>query len=237
MKEASPEDWQRRYYARTADEYDQRHLGPDREHDFALALMAGTLDHLGAHSVLDVGSGTGRVIQFLNERKAGLVVRGVEPVAQLREIGYAKGIARQDLIAGDGRALPFREAAFDVVCAYGLLHHVARPSLVVGEMLRVARTAIFISDSNNFGQGSWPARQVKQALGWLGLWPLANYVKTRGKGYSISEGDGLSYSYSVFNDYRLIQRNCRSVHVMNTTATRGLHPYRCADHVVLLGLR
>src|SRR6185436_11973411 len=108
------------------------------------------------------------------------------------------------------------------------LHHVARPAVVVEEMLRVARRAIFISDSNNFGQGSAAARRVKQALDGLGLWGLANLVKTRGKGYSISDGDGLSYSYSVFNDYPLIERHCRSVHVLNTRSAPGTDPYRAA---------
>lgn len=237
MSGDSPEDRQRRYYARTASEYDSRHVGPDRDHDFALAFMAGILGHLEIRSVLDVGSGTGRVVHFLKQRDRALTVLGVEPVAELREAGYAKGLARRDLIAGDARALPFAAGAFDLVCAYGLLHHVARSSPVVSEMLRVARRAIFISDSNNFGQGSPVVRRVKQALDRLGLWPLANFVKTRGKIYSVSEGDGLSYSYSVFNDYPLIERRCRSVHVVNTRAAAGSDPYRSSGHVALLGVK
>jgi SAM-dependent methyltransferase len=233
----SPEEWQRRYYARTAGAYDERHLGPDREHDFALAVMDGLLPHLGVRSVLDVGSGTGRVVEFLKRRHEELRVMGVEPVAELRAAGHAKGLARHDLIAGDATALPFRAGAFDLVCAYGLLHHVARSSIVVEEMLRVARRAIFVSDSNNFGQGSWPVRRAKQLIDSLGLWSLADLVRTRGKGYSISEGDGLSYSYSVFNDYALIRRRCRAVHVLNTRPGAGVDPYRSASHVALLGVK
>jgi len=237
MSGDSPEQWQRRYYARTAGQYDAHHLGPDRDHDFALAFMAGMLGHLGIRSVLDVGSGTGRVVRFLKQRGGHLRVTGIEPVAELREAGYASGLAREDLVAGDARALPFAAGAFDLVCAYGLLHHVARPAVVVEEMLRVARRAIFVSDSNNFGQGSAAVRRVKQALDRLGLWGLANLVKTRGKGYTISDGDGLSYSYSVFNDYPLIERHCRSVHVLNTRAAAGTDPYRSAGHVALLGVK
>ena len=33
----------------------------------------------------------------------------------------------------------------------------------------------------------------------------------------ISEGDGLVYSYSVFNDYKQIGEACESVHMVNTT--------------------
>ncbi len=28
------------------------------------------------------------------------------------------------------------------------------------------------------------------------LWPLVNFVKTKGKGYHYTEGDGVLYSYS-----------------------------------------
>jgi hypothetical protein len=40
-----------------------------------------------------------------------------------------------------------------VACAFGALHHVARPGQVVADMLRVGAKAVFISDSNSFGQG------------------------------------------------------------------------------------
>lgn len=68
----------------------------------------------------------------------------------------------------------------------------------MSEMLRVAQKAIFISDANNFGQGRFLARTAKQALNALGLWKTVDFIKTKGKGYTISEGDGLAYSYSVF---------------------------------------
>src|SRR5690606_33853332 len=62
------------------------------------------------------------------------------------------------------------------------------------------RRGVFLSDGNRFGQGRLVARAAKLGLWAAGLWPLANYVKTRGKGYQITEGDGLSYSYSVYDD-------------------------------------
>jgi hypothetical protein len=103
-------------------------------------------------------------------------------------------------------------------------------------MLRVAGRAVFISDCNNFGQGSLLGRGLKQCLNALHLWPLADFIKTRGRGYTLSEGDGLAYSYSVFNDYRQIREKCRSVHVLNTSDA-GRNPYRTASHVALLGIK
>jgi ubiquinone/menaquinone biosynthesis C-methylase UbiE len=161
---------------------------------------------------------------------------GVEPVDELREVAYAKGVAREELVPGDGRSLPYADGSHDVVCAFGVLHHVEDHERVVREMLRIARKAIFVSDSNNFGQGGRLARTAKQALNALRLWPLADFVKTRGKGYTITEGDGLAYSYSVFSDYPVIRAHCKAVHVVNTLDA-GVHPYRTASHVAVLGVK
>jgi hypothetical protein len=103
-------------------------------------------------------------------------------------------------------------------------------------MLRVASKAVFISDGNNFGQGSPPQRMIKQALRAAGLWKAFDYVKTRGKGYLISEGDGLYYSYSVFTDYPQIARSCSRVHLLNTRPS-GPNLSRSAPQVALLGIK
>jgi hypothetical protein len=102
-------------------------------------------------------------------------------------------------------------------------------------MLRVARKAIFISDSNNFGQGHIFSRFMKQAINALGLWPAANLIKTKGRGYTLSVGDGLSYSYSVFTNYKQICKCCSSVYLLNT-ANSAPNLYRTASHIALLGI-
>ncbi len=227
---------QRRYYATTADRYDAMHVDTKDEHHFALSFLVASLDFLEITSVLDIGSGTGRAIQFLKEQRPELRVVGIEPVEELRKQGYAKGLSEQELVEGDATNLPFSPSEFDLVCEFGVLHHVRRPDAVVAEMLRVAGKAILISDSNNFGQGSFAARSVKQVINLLGLWRLADLVKTRGKGYMVSEGDGLAYSYSVFNNYKQIRAQCRSVHLLNTLDAR-INPYTTASHVALLGVK
>jgi hypothetical protein len=39
----------------------------------------------------------------------------------------------------------------------------------------------------------------------MGLWPAFDFVRTRGRGYMVSEGDGVFYSYSVFDSLRLLR--------------------------------
>jgi ubiquinone/menaquinone biosynthesis C-methylase UbiE len=227
---------QRAYYALTADRYDDIHVNEDDEHSFALRFMMSVLARLGIQSVLDVGCGTGRGLLTIKQEMPHLKALGIEPSADLRKVGYANGLTEAELIDGDGTKLAFADGSFDLVCEFGALHHMPAPGKAVSEMLRVARKAIFISDSNNFGQGSRLARLSKQTLNAVGLWPLANLIKTRGKGYSISEGDGLGYSYSVFNDYRQIRKKCESVHLLNTSDA-GPSLYRTSTHVALLGIK
>ena len=74
-----------------------------------------------------------------------------------------------ELVLGSGLQLPFPDASFDAVCEFGVLHHVEHPNAVVREMLRVSKTAIFLSDTNRFGRGRLFARLVKLALWKLGI--------------------------------------------------------------------
>jgi ubiquinone/menaquinone biosynthesis C-methylase UbiE len=225
---------QRAYYAKTAHRYDDSGEAP--EHALALRFLVATVRSIGVDSILDMGSGTGRaLLQFASELPEVKAV-GIEPSAELREIGYSKGLSKAQLIDGDALKLAFDDNSFDLVCEFGALHHIPDPSRAVAEMLRVSRKAIFISDSNNFGQGGRLSRLFKQTINAAGLWPLADRIKTRGKGYILSESDGLAYSYSVFNDYKQIRAACASVHMLNT---RDGAPdlYRSASHVALLGIK
>jgi len=229
---------QQAYYAKTAKKYDEMHVASDErdEHFFAMIFMLASLDYFGIKSILDIGSGTGRVLDYIKRNRPDIYIVGIEPVEELRQIGYEKGISENSLIEGDAKKLQFLENEFDLVCEFGALHHIKNPEIAVSEMLRVAKKAIFISDSNNFGQGSYVYRCIKQIVNTLGLWGVANYIKTKGKGYIISEGDGLSYSYSIFNNYKQIQKSCKSIHLLNTKDGKA-DMYRTASHIALLGIK
>lgn len=186
---------QRDYYEETASQYGQ-HLKPGDEHYVALEYILGLVQSLRAASILDVGAGTGRAVEFLRARNPALHVVGVEPVSALREQALRRGI---DLVDGCGQALPFASESFDIVIATGVLHHIAKPEPVVTEMMRVARTAVMISDANRFGQGRPVARVAKYLIHRGGGWAFFEKLRTRGRGYMESEGDGIFYSYSIYD--------------------------------------
>jgi hypothetical protein len=69
----------------------------------------------------------------------------------------------------------------------------------------------------------------------FGLWSFVDLIKTGGKGYRFSEGDGVAYSYSVFNSWKGICARCDSVYAMNTQGKSYNH-YDKASHVVVIGI-
>jgi len=223
------------YYRKTADHYDAMHGTHEMgsEHNVGLFFLSSVIKQYNIQSILDIGSGTGRVISFINKEHPGVNILGIEPVKELREQAYKNGISPEQLIDGDGNQLNFRDGQFDLVCEFGVLHHVPNPRKVISEMMRVAMKYVFISDSNNFGQGNILARTIKQGINFMGLWKAYNYIRTKGKKYQISEGDGLFYSYSVFNNIRLIRRKCKMIYFLNTNEC-GPNLYKTAPHIVLL---
>lgn len=83
--------------------------------------------------ILDVGGRTALLRAFLPEDRVALV--------------DLEGSEAQGLVLGDGAALPYRDGAFDVVCAFDTLEHVppgARDAFVA-ECARVARRWVILA--------------------------------------------------------------------------------------------
>jgi SAM-dependent methyltransferase len=237
----SQQEIQAAYYTQTAEQYDAMHVSEIDEHAEALRTISGLLANYRWKSVLDVGCGTGRGVKYFRDNHPGVVVKGIEPVkALLDQATQRHNLPGDLLIHGSGDSLPFVDQSIDVVCEFGVLHHVRDPSTVVREMLRVARKAVFISDANRFGQGSMASRWFKLMLYKCGLWNGFNLLKTRGKGYTITEGDGLAYSYSVYDSYAQVARWADRVTLMPSVKTDSptwLTPLLTSPHVLLCALR
>jgi ubiquinone/menaquinone biosynthesis C-methylase UbiE len=226
---------QRAYYTETASKYDELHANEYESIRLASGVLHGTFELINARSLLDVGCGTGTLMREVITRHPNMNVTGIEPVAALRNLAIAKGLAEQQVVLGDAASMQFSARSFDVVCAFSVLHHVPQPTAVISEMLRVATKAIVICDSNNFGQGSPVSRFSKQLLHSAGLWPLVNWLKTGGRGYSFTEGDGVAYSYSVFSNLQQIKGACKAVHVLGMGASSG-NLYRDSGSIVIVGV-
>jgi ubiquinone/menaquinone biosynthesis C-methylase UbiE len=229
-------DRQQAYYSDTASAYDSWHLDRDIEHNIAAQFLFGMIDHFDFSSLLDVGAGTGRILRMAAAKNPHIRRHGIEPVEAMRKVAYNNGVLPSELTAGDACSIGFEDKSFDIVSAFGVLHHVASPDKAIGEMLRVAKRAIFISDMNCYGFGSWLSRTSKQLLRALKLWTITDFLLTRGRGYRWDEGDGLWYAYSIFDSLRTIQHACSEIYLLKTKG-QGTDLYRSCSHVALLAIK
>jgi len=83
-------------------------------------------------------------------------------------------------------------------------------------MLRVARDAVFISDSNIYGQGGRVAKLFKRMLARAHLLRSVNWVRRGGHNWYYSPGDGIGYSYSVYDSIPQLRKCCASIVVIPT---------------------
>jgi ubiquinone/menaquinone biosynthesis C-methylase UbiE len=232
---------QRRYYTETAAQYESMHSQETSTDPALVKFVYAFLRMIEARSVLDVGTATGLGLRELKAACPEMFVCGVEPVAALIEQAARNGnSARVPILQALGDALPFPAASFDAVCEFGVLHHASHPAAVVGEMLRVARKAVFICDSNRFGQGSLASRLVKLLLCKCRLWSAYTFLRTGGKGYLLTEGDGLAYSYSIYDSYELVARWADRVILIPTKVGRNaswFHPLLTSGGILVCALK
>ncbi len=238
---STPEQLQRDFYTANAARYDEMHVADDDPHAAALGLVSALIDGYGFESLLDVGAGTGRGLRHFTDAHPGLDAAGIEPVrAMIEQAERRHGIEPGRIIEGSGARMPFGDERFDVVCEFGVLHHVADPAEIVAEMTRVARRAIFLSDTNRFGGGGPLHRAGKYLLYRLGLWPTVYRLATRGRGYHLDAGDGgVVYSYSVYDSLPMLNQWADRVFLVPTAPARSgwFHPLFGVQTVLLCALR
>jgi ubiquinone/menaquinone biosynthesis C-methylase UbiE len=126
-------------------------------------------------SVLDVGTGAADIPLALlaAARRAGRRLQVAASDSRVEVLAAARiarpsleGVEGLELCIADGRALPWPDAAFDIVHSSMLLHHLQPDEVVdcLRELRRVARTGVVVND---LVRGWWY---------WLGAWLLTHSV-------------------------------------------------------------
>jgi len=108
--------------------------GGDHSHEEINLPALRALLPRGGQRTLDLGCGEGRLGRFL--RSIGHRVAGIDaaPTMVRLAVGHPDGTPA---VLGDAVALPFRDAAFDLVVAYMCLHDMDRMPAAVAEVARV----------------------------------------------------------------------------------------------------
>jgi ubiquinone/menaquinone biosynthesis C-methylase UbiE/DNA-binding transcriptional ArsR family regulator len=126
------------FFARLAPQWD----GLRSLHVSEEAVEAAILETLGERpldAMLDLGTGTGRMLQLLGVRAARAV--GLDANHAMLSVARANleraGLARAELRQGDIYAPPFWRGSFDLVVIHQVLHYLDDPARAVAEAARL----------------------------------------------------------------------------------------------------
>ncbi|MGB3471951.1 MAG: metalloregulator ArsR/SmtB family transcription factor [Erythrobacter sp.] len=134
------EDAANQYFARHAGEWD--HLRALHTSDAQVEEQL--IVALGGHaigSLLDIGTGTGRIAELFMDSAARIVA--LDKNLEMLRVARAKlqhlPTAQIELVQGDFTDLPFEATSFDTVVLHQVLHFAADPAIVLAEAARVTR--------------------------------------------------------------------------------------------------
>lgn len=164
-------------------------------------VEAAMLAALGARSVgrlLDVGTGTGRMIELIGPRAAAAT--GVDLSPEMLRLARGKvdaaGLGHAEVRMGDMGALPFGDASFDTVLLHQVLHFAQAPGEVLGECARVLAPGgrLLIADFAPHSREELRQRHAHARLGfadgamlaWLDAAGLSGRVANRLEGGALT---------------------------------------------------
>jgi SAM-dependent methyltransferase len=148
-------------------------------------------------SVLDVGTGDGKLAARLMALRPDLRIRGVDV------LGRPNTFIPVDLF--DGRTLPHGSRSTDIVMCIDVLHHAADAEQLLRECARVSRRAIIVKDHLRDGFLAGPTLRV---MDWVGNAP---------------HGVALPYSYLSRAQWRQLIARC-DLRVSAWEENLGLYP-------------
>jgi ubiquinone/menaquinone biosynthesis C-methylase UbiE len=154
-----------RNFDRLAPEWNATRVSPER-----LVVITAALDALDAPTrVLDVGTGTGAVARLIAERWPTAEVTGVDVSPGM--IAEARRLGTQRYDVGDASALPYDDAAFDLVTLNNMIPF-------FDELARVTATGGYVAIAYSMGANTpiWvPLDRARDELQRRGFLHVADF--------------------------------------------------------------
>lgn len=190
-----------------------RRLWQERYQEGRLRQLRAVCGPLRDRRVLDLGCGMGGLAVALTQ--AGAWVVGHEPnraygrICALRAARYDLAVP---LVAATGEALPFRDAAFDLVTCLDVLEHAASLDATLGELVRVLRPGgeAIVTATNRFAFRD-PHYHLR-GVNWLPRRWAEAWIRRRGRGKETAAfADRQALSAMHYVTYGDFARRCRAL--------------------------
>ncbi len=123
-------------FHKNADQYDRHALVQKRVVTQLAGSVALHLDRAPKH-ILDVGTGTGALLELLHDRYPTARLTGVDIAHNMCLKSRQKMGASCQIVNGNAEALPFKTGVFDLVVSASVLQWVSDLPAAIGEMCRV----------------------------------------------------------------------------------------------------
>ena len=147
----------RKHFDRQAAEYDARDtVYYSREGKISCRDMAAQLRDVPYEALLDVGCGTGFLIDLLAKQHPARYT-GLDLSPEMIRMAKGKRIEGAQFVVGTADRLPFPDAGFDIVTCSQSFHHYPYPEKAMAEALRVLKPGglYILSDTGICGIGGW----------------------------------------------------------------------------------
>ncbi|MCZ9955677.1 class I SAM-dependent methyltransferase [Brachyspira hyodysenteriae] len=119
--------------------------------------MSEYLKNIDYNKLLDIGCGTGYLINMLKKYKATAEFYGLDLSEEMINISKSKNIKDAEFILGSANKLPFNDNTFDIVTCIQSFHHYPYPDEAMKEVYRVLKKGgiYILSDTGVGGIAAW----------------------------------------------------------------------------------
>jgi len=148
------------------------YAGEGRRADILERELLGKLLRLfpSAHSILEVGCGTGHFTRWMAE--SGLDAVGLDISEPM--LNEARRLGGAQYLTGDAHALPFPDRSYDVTALITTLEFLADPARALAEAVRVARHGVLLGVLNR-----WSVLTLRYRSSGKAMWRSARFFGPR----------------------------------------------------------
>ena len=147
----------RKHFDGQAAQYDQRDTYYYSQNGkISCRDIAEQLKNTSCETLLDVGCGTGFLIDLLAKQRSANYC-GLDLSEEMIKIARGKNISGAEFLIGSAEQLPYPDGSFDVVTCSQSFHHYPHPEKAMQEAYRVLKPGglYFLSDTGIGGIGAW----------------------------------------------------------------------------------